>query len=50
MGPVMRESPGTTVVSATYSLVQRRAALKTENALKDRVNKGLGGLIKKRWP
>jgi TolB-like protein len=50
MGPVMRDAPGATVVSATFSLVQRRAAAKTENALKDKVNKGIGGLIRKRWP
>jgi TolB-like protein len=50
MGPVMRESPGATVVSATYAVVQRRAAAKTETAVKDKVNQGLKGLINKRWP
>ncbi len=50
MGPVMRDSPSATVVTATYSVVQRRAATKTENALKEKVNKGIGGLIRKKWP
>ena len=50
MGPVMRDAPGSTVVVATYAVVQRRAAQKTERAVKDRVNKGINGLIKKRWP
>jgi TolB-like protein len=50
MGPVMRDSPTATVVTSTYAVVQRRAAAKTENAVKDKVNQGLKGLIKKKWP
>lgn len=51
MGPIVRESPTTTVVASTYTLVQRRAQAKTENAVKDKVNKGIRGLIgKKKWP
>jgi TolB-like protein len=50
MGPVMRDSPTATVVTATYAVVQRRAQAKAENSLKEKANTGLKGLINKKWP